>query len=79
MIHEYGEQRWNDIDREDRACREKTCPGANFSTTNPTLFDPAGNPGFSDNPATNRLVMARSNKDEVNEHLRTLHNRNYVT
>jgi len=56
MIYEYGERRWNDIDRENRRTRRKTCPSATLSTTNPTWIDPGANPGLrGERPATNRL------------------------
>jgi hypothetical protein len=41
---------------ENRRTRRKTCPSATLSTTNPTWFDPAANPGLrGERPATNRL------------------------
>jgi hypothetical protein len=41
MIYEYGERRWNDIDRGRPKDSEKT-----LSTTNHTLIDPAAKPGL---------------------------------
>jgi hypothetical protein len=46
MVHEYGEPRFNDTDREIRIARRKTCPTATFSKTNPMLTDPGANPGI---------------------------------
>ena len=41
---------------ENRNTRGKSCPSANFSTTNPTRTDRESNPGLrGDRPATNRL------------------------
>jgi hypothetical protein len=41
---------------ENRSTREKTCPSATLSTTNPTRPDPGSNPGLrGEKPATNRL------------------------
>jgi hypothetical protein len=53
MIYEYGEQWWNDTDRENQ---RETCPSAIFSTTNPTWIGSGANQGLSsERPATNRL------------------------
>jgi hypothetical protein len=50
------EQWWNDIDRENRRTRRKTCPSATLSTTNPTWIDPGANPVLrGKRPAINRL------------------------
>jgi hypothetical protein len=44
------------ITGENRSTREKTCPSATLSTTNPTLTDPGSIPGLrGERPATNRL------------------------
>jgi hypothetical protein len=41
---------------ENRSTREKTCPSATLSTTNPTWTDLRSNPGLrGEKPATNRL------------------------
>jgi hypothetical protein len=41
---------------EDRSAREKTCPSATLSTTNPTWIYPGSNPSLrGESPATNRL------------------------
>jgi hypothetical protein len=41
---------------ENRQPREKTCPSATLSTTNPTWTDPGSNSGLrSERPGTNRL------------------------
>jgi hypothetical protein len=41
---------------ETRITREKTCPSATLSTTNPTWTDPGSNSGLrGERPATNRL------------------------
>jgi hypothetical protein len=41
---------------ENRSTREKTCPSATFSISNPTWTDPGSNPGLrGERPATNRL------------------------
>jgi hypothetical protein len=54
--YEFGERRWNDIDRENRRTRRKTCPSATLSTTNPTWIEPGANPGLrGERPATNDL------------------------
>jgi hypothetical protein len=54
--YEFGERRWNDIDRENLRTRRKTCSSATLSTTNPTWIDPDANPGLrSETPATNDL------------------------
>jgi hypothetical protein len=56
MIYEYGERRWNDIDRGNRRTRRKACPSATLSTTNPTWIDPGANSGLrGERPASNRL------------------------
>jgi hypothetical protein len=44
LICEYGEPQWNDINRENRRTRRKTCPSATLSTTNPIWTDPGANP-----------------------------------
>jgi hypothetical protein len=46
MIYEYGERRWNDIDRGNRRTPRKTYPSATLSTTNSTWIDPGANPGL---------------------------------
>jgi hypothetical protein len=46
MIYEYGEPRWNNIDRDNRRTRRKTCPIASLSTTKPIWNDPGSNPGL---------------------------------
>jgi hypothetical protein len=44
------------LTEENRSTREKTCPSATLSTTNPTWIDPGSNPGLrGERPATNRL------------------------
>jgi hypothetical protein len=54
--YEFGERRWNDIDRGNRKTRRKTCPSATLSTTNPTWIDPGANPGLrGERPPTNDL------------------------
>jgi hypothetical protein len=54
--YEFGERRWNDIDRENRRTRRKTCPSSTLSTTNPTWIDMGANPGLrGERPATNDL------------------------
>jgi hypothetical protein len=41
---------------ENQSTREKTCPSATLSTTNPTWTDPGSNPGLrGGRPAANRL------------------------
>jgi hypothetical protein len=41
---------------ENRSTREKTCPSATLSTTNPTCTNPGSNPGLrGGRPAANRL------------------------
>jgi hypothetical protein len=41
---------------ENRSTREKTCPSATLSTTDPTRTDPGSNPGLrGGRQATNRL------------------------
>jgi hypothetical protein len=50
------EHQWNEIDRENRRTRGKTCPNATLSTTNPTWTEPESNPGLcGGRPAANRL------------------------
>jgi hypothetical protein len=59
VTYEYGELRWDDIGRENRRTRNKTCPSATLSTANPTCTDSGANPGFCDEmPATDRLSHA---------------------
>jgi hypothetical protein len=54
--YEFGERRWNDIDRGKPKKSEKTCPSATLSATNPTWIDPGPNPGLrGERPATNDL------------------------
>jgi hypothetical protein len=51
--YEFGEQRWNDIDRGKSKNRRKTCTSTTLSTTNPTWIDPGTNPGLrGERPAT---------------------------
>jgi hypothetical protein len=50
--YEFGERRWNDIDRGNRRTRRKTCPSATLSTTNSTWIDPGLR---GERPATNDL------------------------
>jgi hypothetical protein len=55
-LYEYGEPRWNDIDRGKLKASEKTSPSATLSTENPTWTDPAANPGLcGERPASNHL------------------------
>jgi hypothetical protein len=54
--YEFGERRWNDIDKENRRTRRKTCPSFTLSTTNSTWIDAGANPGLrGERPATNDL------------------------
>jgi hypothetical protein len=54
--YEFGERRWNDIDRGNRKTRRKICPSINLSTINPTWIDPGANPGLrGETPTTNDL------------------------
>jgi hypothetical protein len=46
VIQEYIETRWNDTDRGRRRTLRKTCPSANFSTTNTTWTDQDANKGL---------------------------------
>jgi hypothetical protein len=39
VIYEYGEPRWNDVDRENRKTQRKTCSSCTLSTTNSTWTD----------------------------------------
>jgi hypothetical protein len=56
MRYEYGEQRWNDIDKGNRRTRRESCPSATLSITNTIRTDPGSNYGLcSERPATNRL------------------------
>jgi hypothetical protein len=58
VIHEYGEPRWNDIDRGNQITRGKSYASAILSTTNPTWTDPEADPGLRvERPATN-VAMA---------------------
>jgi hypothetical protein len=70
IICVYGEPWWDDIDRENRRTRRKTCPTASLSTTNPTWTDPGMNLCLrSEKPATNRLShenLENSNKAAKN-------------
>jgi hypothetical protein len=50
------EHQLNEIDRKNRRTREKTCPSATLSTTNPKWTDPGSKPGLrGGRPASNRL------------------------
>jgi hypothetical protein len=54
--YEFGERRWNDIDRGKWRTRRKICPSATLSTIYPTWIEPGANPGLrGDRPATNYL------------------------
>jgi hypothetical protein len=54
--YEFGERRWNDIDRGQTKNSEKACPSATLSTTNPAWIDPGANPGLrGERLATNDL------------------------
>jgi hypothetical protein len=53
IIYEYGERRWNDIDRGKPKNSEKTCP--TLSTTNPTWIDPGANTGLRGKRPANHL------------------------
>jgi hypothetical protein len=56
VMYEYGEPRWNDVDRGSRRTRRRTFPHATLFTTNRTRTDPVANPGLrGDRPATNHL------------------------
>jgi hypothetical protein len=56
MIYEFGELRWNDIDRGSQRTQRKTCPSATLSTINPIWIDPSANPGLrGERPVTNGL------------------------
>jgi hypothetical protein len=56
MVYEYGEQVWNDIDRERPNNSEDTCSSASLSTTNYTWTDTDANPGLRlERPVNNRL------------------------
>jgi hypothetical protein len=60
--YEYGEPRWNDIDRGNRITRRKTCPSATLSTTNSAWTDPGTNPCLrGERPATNRQNHVTTN------------------
>jgi hypothetical protein len=54
--YEFGERRWNDIDRGNWRTRRKTCLSATLSTTDPTWINPGSNPGLrGERPANNDL------------------------
>jgi hypothetical protein len=54
-------QLWNDIDRENRRSRRRTCPSAALSATNPTWTDLGANLGLrGEKPATNRLSCGKA-------------------
>jgi hypothetical protein len=56
MIYEFGERRWNDIDRGKPKTRRETCPSTTLFTTNPTWIDPGGNLGLrGERPVTSHL------------------------
>jgi hypothetical protein len=56
VADEYGEPRWNDIDRKIRSTRRETCPFATLSTANSTWTEPGANQGLrSERPSTKRL------------------------
>jgi hypothetical protein len=57
VIHEHGEPRWNDINRENRITPKKICPSATLSTINPAWNNPGTNSDLRDErPANNRLI-----------------------
>jgi hypothetical protein len=52
----FPRRRWNNMKRENRRTRRKTCPSATLSTTNPTWIDPGANPSLSgERPVTTDL------------------------
>jgi hypothetical protein len=54
--YEFGERRWNDIDRGKPKNSEKNLSTATLSTTNPTWIDPGANPDLrGERQATNDL------------------------
>jgi hypothetical protein len=54
VIYEYGEPRWNDINRVKPKNSEKICPSATLFTTNATWTELGANPGLHyERPATN--------------------------
>jgi hypothetical protein len=56
VADEYGEPRWNDIDRKIRSTRRETCPFATLSTANSTWTEPGAKQGLrSERPSTKRL------------------------
>jgi hypothetical protein len=74
QIYENRESWWNDIDRENRRTRRKSCPSVTSSTTNPTWIDPVANPGLrGERPATNRLSRGTA-LPSGSEHLWTRRN-----
>jgi hypothetical protein len=59
VICEYGEPRWNDVDRGNRGTQREICRGASLSATNPTWNDLGANPVLRcERLATNRLSQS---------------------
>jgi hypothetical protein len=57
------EHRWNEIDRENRNTRGKTCPSATLFTT---WSDPGSSPRLRDGrPATNRLSHGTAQVEKI--------------
>jgi hypothetical protein len=54
--YDFGERRWNDIDRGKPKNSEKNLSQCHFVHQNPTWIDPGANPGLpGERPATNHL------------------------
>jgi hypothetical protein len=61
MIYEYGEQRWNAVDKVKVRNSEKVCLSATLPTKNPSWNNLCTNPVLSgERPATNRLSYGKA-------------------
>jgi hypothetical protein len=62
------------LTRKNRSTREKICPSATLSTTNPTWTGPGLNPGLrGGRPATNRLRRGTAKTTTYVQFLSSLH------
>jgi hypothetical protein len=67
MIHEYGERRWDDVDRGKPKNSEKNLPSASLSTTNPTWTDLGANKGLRGERPANQFLYLKFSTDKFQD------------
>jgi hypothetical protein len=67
MIHEYGERRWNDVDRGKPKNSEKNLPSASLSTTNSIWIGLGANKGLRGERPANQFLCLKFSTDKFQD------------